>query len=89
MQINESRPLEKLVGDNRGMVRFKLGRIHCMTSVLDCAREMRCPGIRDMPVALRRGLALCVIETIAEYRGTYIGVMGCESTEPVQSGAFD
>ena len=82
MQINPNRPVEELIGDNRGIVRMKLGNIHCMTSVLDAARECRPRNMRDVPVELRRGLAKCIMDTLAEYRGTFVGVMACTSTEP-------
>lgn len=83
MQINESRPVEELTGDNRGIMRQKLARIHCMTSVLQAARECRPRNMRAMPVELRRGWAKCLLDTLAEYRGTFIGVMGGSmNTEP-------
>jgi hypothetical protein len=74
MLINKSRPIEDLTGDNRGIVRQKLGRIHVMTPIRDQLAECRPRHMRDCPPALRRGWVLCVLETIAEYRGTYIGV---------------
>lgn len=75
MNINANRPLEELVGDNRGIVRQILGRCHCCRPVMELAREARPKGMRSVPVALRRGWAKCVIETIAEYRETYFAVM--------------
>lgn len=82
MQLNPSRKIEEMVGNNRGIIRQKLARIHCMTSVLSAARECRPKSMRSVPVALRRGWAKCIMDTLAEYRGTYIGVMNCESLEP-------
>lgn len=75
MTINRTRPVENLIGDNRGMIRMKLGNIHCMSSVLTAARHCRPKNMRRVPVALRRGWAKCVIETLAEYQGTYRFVM--------------
>lgn len=69
-----TRPVENLVGDNRGMVRFRLGQIHCMTPVKEQLRECRPRNMRKAPPELRRGWVLCVLETIAEYRGTFVGV---------------
>jgi hypothetical protein len=82
MVINEKRQIEEMVGSNRGIIRQKLARIHCMTSVLAAARECRPKTMRSVPVALRRGWVKCVMETVAEYRGTYIGVMNGTSLEP-------
>lgn len=75
MKINPSRPLEDLIGDNRGIVRQILGRCHCCSPILKLAREARPKGMREVPVALRRGWAKCVIETRDEYRETYLAVM--------------
>ena len=75
MKINPDRPLEDLVGDNRGIVRMRLGNVHVARSYLHAARESRPRNMRLMPVALRRGWAKCVLETWNEYRGTYNAVM--------------
>lgn len=53
---------------------FAKGRTHCMSSKLAAARAARPKGMRKMPVALRRGWAKCVVDTLAEYRGLYIAV---------------
>ena len=66
-----TRPIEPLIGDNRGIVRQKLGRIHCCTPLRQALRECRPANIRQASPALRRGLILCVIETLREYRSTY------------------
>ncbi len=65
------RPIEKLVGDNRGIVRLKLGNMHCMTPLRKALRVCRPKNVRKLPVPLRRGLILCVIETLQEYREMY------------------
>ena len=75
MTINPDRPIEKLVGNNYGIVRQRLANVHVMTPILEQAREARPRGMRSVPVALRRGWALCVLETIEEYRGTYTAVV--------------
>ncbi len=76
MRINESRPVESLVGNNRGIVRQRLGNFHVSNSFLAAARFARPNGgLRKYPVALRRGWALCVLETWKEYRNTYAAVM--------------
>jgi hypothetical protein len=82
MKLNPQRPIEELTGNNRGIVRQKLGRIHCMTSVREAVRECRIPNRRNLPVELRRGLVKCIMDTLAEYRGTFVGVMACTSLEP-------
>lgn len=74
MQINPKRPLEKLTGDNRGIVRQRLGNIHCMTSIREQLKTVRPKAMRSLPPRLRRGWALTVLETIAEYRSTYLAV---------------
>ena len=89
MTINPNRPVEELAGSNYGIVRQKLGRIHCMTSVLSAARQVRPHAMRDYPVALRRGWAKCVIETLAEYRGTYVAVTRGNLSYTCKLGAFD
>lgn len=69
---------EPLVGNNRGIVRQRLGCIHCCSSVLEAARHARPNGMRSVPVALRRGWVKCVIDTMEEYKSTYAAVMlGC------------
>lgn len=75
IKINPDRPVEDLVGDNRGIVRQILGRVHCMTHPLKAAKQARPKNMRKVPVALRRGWAKCVLETLNEYRSTYLYVM--------------
>ena len=75
MLINNNREIEPLVGDNRGIVRQILGRVHCYSSRLTAARAARPKGMRRVSIALRRGWALCVLQTIAEYRGEFDLVM--------------
>ena len=71
LNINTDRPIEELTGENRAMVRWKLGNIHCMTSFRDALKECRPEGVRKAPPALRRGLIKCVADTLNEYRGVY------------------
>ena len=75
MTINPDRPIEELQGTNRGIVRQRLANIHCMTPLLGQARAARPKTMRGVPVALRRGWAKCVIDTMNEYQGTYVAVM--------------
>ena len=75
MKINPDRPLERLVGDNLGIVRQKLGNSHCELPLMDQVRACRIRDRRSAPVGLRRGLVLAVLETAAEYRETYRGVV--------------
>lgn len=89
MRLNPCRPIEELVGANRGIVRQKLARIHCMTSVLSAARACRPRNMRTVPIAIRRGLSKCVLDTLAEYRGTFIGVMACTATAPREISCHD
>ena len=70
-----TRKVEELAGVNRYTVRRRLGNIHCMTPIRDQLKLVRPAGIRDAPPELRRGWVLCVLETIQEYRGLYIGVV--------------
>jgi hypothetical protein len=79
MTINPNRPVEELIGDNRGICRQILGRIHCCTPYAEAYRLVHRKlkrTIRTIPVPLRRGLAKCVWDTLEEYRGTYYAVMG-------------
>lgn len=80
MIINPTRPMEQLVGSNYGIVRQRLANVHCMTRIREQLRLVRPKRMRDYPVQLRRGWALCALEAIAQYRSTYIGV---------SFGAFD
>lgn len=98
MKINANRPLEELIGNNRRMVRLRLGRLHCGRSVLSLARECRNrnndghktePWRKLVPVAIRRGWAKCVIETVSEYRSTWIAVRSGNFSYECQLGAFD
>jgi hypothetical protein len=89
MKIDKSKPLEELVGINRGVVRQKLARIHCMTPIIDQAR-IACPtDLWDAPVELRRGWVKCVIDTIVEYRDEYTSVMLRRPTELHNLTVFD
>jgi hypothetical protein len=75
MRINHDRPVEPLVGENYDIVRMRLGNVHCMSSVLSQARIARPRNMRSVPVELRRGWALCVLETIRANRELYVYVM--------------
>lgn len=75
MNINPNRPVEDLIGDNRGIMRQKLGRIHCCTSIMNAARETRPRNMRALPVELRRGWVKCIADTLAEYRSTFYSVV--------------
>jgi hypothetical protein len=72
MKIDHTKPIEELVGDNYGIVKMRLGNVHCMTSVLSQARLVRPQNIHLAPVALRRGWVLCVLECIAENRSGFV-----------------
>jgi len=74
--VNPARPFERLIGDNRGIVRQILGRVHCCAPLKEALLKSRPKRMRSMPVALRRGWVLCVLETRDEYRKTYFDVMG-------------
>lgn len=74
IRINTKRPIEELVGVARGVVRLRLGDIHCMTSILKSAREARPCDLRPFPIAIRRGWVLCVLRTIQENRDLYRAV---------------
>lgn len=76
MRINRKRPIERLTGSNRGITRMRLGNVHCMSSTLEQARKVRPKNMRSVPVALRRGWVLCVLQTIKENRKLYRTVMG-------------
>lgn len=74
-RINPLRPLEELTGENRGIVRMRLGNVHLSNTLLHAARQARPPNMRSYPVALRRGWAKCVIDTWGEYRNTWVAVL--------------
>lgn len=75
MRIDTSKPLDELIGANRGIVRQILGRIHCCTAPLAAARQVWPKGMRGKPKAIRRGLAKCILDTLREYRTMYFDVM--------------
>lgn len=76
--LSPLRPLELLTGDNLGIVRQRLGRIHCMTEIRSQLRHARPVNFRRQTadnIGLRRGWALAVLSTVAEYRRTFVYVM--------------
>ena len=73
-----TRPIEELVGVNRGCTRQRLGNIHCGAPLREQLRHARPDGVRKAPPALRRGWVLCVLQTVEENRDLYRFVMnGC------------
>jgi|3_EtaG_2_1085321.scaffolds.fasta_scaffold02460_3 hypothetical protein len=77
------RPVTRLSGSNRGMVRQRLGNIHCMTSIKQQLRHARPQDMRRATWELRRGWVLCVLETIREYRGTFYACTSCADVPPL------
>ena len=75
MRINQARPLERLRGHNLSSVRNILGRIHVSRSLLYAARAARPKNMGAVPVALRRGWVLAVIETWTDNRRLFAEVM--------------
>lgn len=77
MQLRITKPIEELIGNNRGIVRLKLGHIHCCTRPIDAIREIKSTirNWNDIPKPLRRGFILCCLQTLNEYKQTYISVM--------------
>lgn len=75
LRINPERPIEPLIGDNRRYVRWKCGQLHCMTSLREACRQMRPRNILDASPALRRGMILCVAETMYGNRQLFQDVM--------------
>lgn len=75
LRINPDRPIERLTGSNRGIVRIRIGNMHVMTPFLEVVRACRPKNIREASPALRRGLILEVHETLSEYRSTFLHVM--------------
>ena len=74
MNINPNRPIEKLVGDNYGITRKIVNRCHVGLSLLQVAREARPTNMRKAPPKLRRGWALCVMETHFANQGLFYRV---------------
>lgn len=86
MNINPAKPIEELIGDNRGIVRMILGNVHCSCPLSYaaravysklCAKRRETAGLTlrgalaEYPRPLRRGLALCIVETWDEYTQQY------------------
>lgn len=79
MRIDSNRPLERLVGDNRGICRQIINRdVHVGTSDINTVRYVlrSMKSWRNIPVALKRGLILECVETARENRDLYRYVMG-------------
>ena len=85
MRINEARPLERLRGHNLFIVHNILNHVHVSRSLLDAARAARPKNMRSIPVALRRGWVLTVIETWADNRCLFAEVMGGRICPAVRS----
>lgn len=71
--LTVSKPVELLVGANLGILRMKLGQIHCMTPYRTAIREIT-SEISNWHLAsreLRRGFYLEVISTLREHRDTF------------------
>lgn len=68
LRVDPARPMEELMGGDRGVVRIRLGNMHALTSFREAARACRPKNIRKAPVALRRGLLLLVWQTLQENR---------------------
>lgn len=76
---------EKLTGSNRYTVRRLIGNMHVSTPIRAAIRQViqyqvdakaGFVWLRDVPKPLRRGLYLCVIETMRENMAVYRSVMG-------------
>lgn len=76
LRIDPERPIEELAGTNRRHVRWKLGNMHCMTPLSEAVRKCRPTNVSEASPALRRGLIKCVVDTLNEYRGTFLAVTG-------------
>ena len=76
IRINKDRQIEELLGQNYGITRQIVCRMHIGDSVLKVARAARPGPMRGkVPVALRRGWVKCVIQTHLENRKLYADVM--------------
>ena len=78
MNINKSRPVEELVGNNQGIVHMLVDRAHVAMSPVEVMREVKAAVSErwfDIPAPLRRGLVLEVIERHRQNRKTYQQVM--------------
>lgn len=65
------KPYEPIHGVNRFIIKQRLGRIHCMTPILEQCRAVRPKNMRDYPVALRRGWVKCVLDIINDNRSLF------------------
>jgi hypothetical protein len=74
MQINPTRPLEELIGDNCGIVWLRVGNMHVCSPRREILRRCRPRNMRKVPVALRRGWAKCVLDAIVDAKSTYWAV---------------
>jgi len=88
MIINPNQPVEELVGMNYGIIRQRLANTHIGQSTLELCRIARPGPMKNIPVELRRGWAKCVLETIAEYRSTWIDVTSSNLTYEQQAGVW-
>lgn len=89
MRLDPTKPVEELIGDNRGIVRMILGNVHCAQPLSEAARTVYAKlhgkarqatgqtlreALRTYPRPLRRGLVLCIVETLREYTADYRAV---------------
>ena len=78
MNLNPNRPLERLVGQNRGICRQIINRdVHAGMSDVSAVRHVlrSMKHWRDVPVGLKRGLILECVETQRENRDLFRYVM--------------
>jgi len=70
------RPVERMLGMNQRCIRSIIGSCHVSKSLLEVARAARPKRLRaEASVELRRGWALCVIQTWKKNRAEYISVI--------------
>ena len=68
-----TKPVEELRGNNRGIVRIKIGNMHCLTPTTEVIRTVR-DSICNwaiVPKPLRRGFILCCLEKLKEDRDLF------------------
>lgn len=75
LRINESKPIELMIGDNERVIKCKVGSLHSMLSNLSVVRKLWNKRVHHAPKELKRGWIKCVLETHLANQDLYIRVM--------------
>ena len=75
LRIDNSKPIELMIGDNERVIKLKVGSLHSMLSNLSVVRKLWNKRVHHAPKELRRGWIKCVLETHRQNRDLYLTVL--------------